>query len=759
MFGALFVALALVAAAPDQAPPQPRDQPPSAETLKTYEKLKQGIGRDADAQVRLALWCEAHGLKAEQVRHLALAVLTTPNHAKARGLLGLATYRGKWQRPEAISGAVNGDEVMAASLAEYNAKRAGMKNTAEAHWKLGLWCDRRHLEPEAMAHFSTVLRLDPSREGAWRRLGFKKKGGRWVNEKALAEAQAEAERQKEADRRWRPQIARWRDQLKNQARRAEAEEALAEVTDPGAVPAVWASFARGNPGEQLVAVRLFSQIDAPGSSKSLAFLAAFGGSGEVRRRATEVLRRRDPREFANVLIALLREPVKYEVQPVAGPGSPGAVFVKGERFNVQRLYAPPPLPFIPFFPGSYLSYDDYGLPVLHQLSTAYTNTSRISADQLLPAIQADRRIADRMTRFTEGVIGLERGDVKAFGESLDARNQMQIAPLGSPSIYGVQPGQMSVNGPGIPYFNPQTREQLAQAIERTAKAENSNPSQFGFTIGVSTTVDTQIPVGRMMLEAQKTAQAAQQQLQNDVASIDAYNREVSTRNTEVGSVLDQATGQSLGGDRKTWDAWWTNQLGYAYKTPITEPAPTFYEEVPLAYQPQPIPIAVSTYTEATGFTRMSCFGAGTPVRTLTGIKAIESLEIGDRVLTQDIKTGELRYKPILLVHRNPPSATFAVEVGGETIVSSHFHRFWKAGQGWVMARDLKQGDTLRTLEGLAQVDSIVPGSVQPVFNLDVADDADFFVGKQGALVHDNTLPSLRLKPFDAPPTLMTSETP
>ena len=35
----------------------------------------------------------------------------------------------------------------------------------------------------------------------------------------------------------------------------------------------------------------------------------------------------------------------------------------------------------------------------------------------------------------------------------------------------------------------------------------------------------------------------------------------------------------------------------------------------------------------------------------------------------------------------------------------------------------------------------------------VAEDADFFVGEGGALVHDNTLPDVRLAPFDAPPAL------
>ncbi len=43
-----------------------------------------------------------------------------------------------------------------------------------------------------------------------------------------------------------------------------------------------------------------------------------------------------------------------------------------------------------------------------------------------------------------------------------------------------------------------------------------------------------------------------------------------------------------------------------------------------------------------------------------------------------------------------------------------------------------------------------------VYNLDVAEDADFFVGRRGVLVHDNTLPDLRERPFDAVETLAGS---
>ena len=38
----------------------------------------------------------------------------------------------------------------------------------------------------------------------------------------------------------------------------------------------------------------------------------------------------------------------------------------------------------------------------------------------------------------------------------------------------------------------------------------------------------------------------------------------------------------------------------------------------------------------------------------------------------------------------PP--TLRIAIGGESIVATGIHRFWKAGKGWTMARELKAGD-------------------------------------------------------------------
>jgi hypothetical protein len=225
------------------------------------------------------------------------------------------------------------------------------------------------------------------------------------------------------------------------------------------------------------------------------------------------------------------------------------------------------------------------------------------------------------------------------------------------------------------------------------------------------------------------------------------------------------TGEDLGEDPQSWTGWWVDQLGYAYKTPQSEPVPTFLENVPLAYLPPGVatPVlnqagpsttttAVSTSSSPGGF-HHNCFKAGTPVRTLSGPRPIETIRVGDQVLTQDVQTGVLSYQPVLAVFHNRPGATLRVELDGESIVATTIHRFWKAGQGWVMARDLKPGDPLRTLGGMARVRAVEGDQVQPVFNLQVAAGGSFFVGAAGTLAHDNSLVEPVTAPFDAPPTL------
>ena len=138
-------------------------------------------------------------------------------------------------------------------------------------------------------------------------------------------------------------------------------------------------------------------------------------------------------------------------------------------------------------------------------------------------------------------------------------------------------------------------------------------------------------------------------------------------------------------------------------------------------------------TRRAGRPRSNASAQGTLVHAAGGPRAIETIQIGDRVLSQNTSTGVLSYQPVMAVHRTKTAATFRIAVDGETIVATGIHRFWKAGKGWTMARDLKAGDRLRMPGSVVEVRSVENDKNQTVYNLDVAENGDFFVGRQGVL--------------------------
>jgi hypothetical protein len=78
-------------------PAAPRANPAPNADLETYQSMQAKAGRDPAAHIRMALWCEQHGLNAEKLKHLALAVLKDPQNTMARGLMGLLPNGGRWE--------------------------------------------------------------------------------------------------------------------------------------------------------------------------------------------------------------------------------------------------------------------------------------------------------------------------------------------------------------------------------------------------------------------------------------------------------------------------------------------------------------------------------------------------------------------------------------------------------------------------------------------------------------------------------------
>jgi len=562
-----------------------------------------------------------------------------------------------------------------------------------------LWCEENGLGAEAKAHLTIVTRLDPNHAAAWKRLGYKKQDGRWTTTAQLAEEKAEAELQKKADRAWRPRLEKWREMLagKNEAKRTEAERASLEVTDPRAVPSVCAVFGGNSASRQTVAVQLLGQIDGPVASRALVSLAVFSPAADVRQIAIQTLARRDPRDFVRLLVDRVRSPIKYEVRPVGGPGAPGVLFVEGDRYDVRRTY---------------------GMPAVHPLAN---NTPRIFS----PEVPFDPFSRENIA-MANGLASLPSG-----GISSQALQGIAADPRSAPSIL------RSRVGSGLP------------SLGRVGNGKYSIDDVYRRATAGAARRDMEL--GIIAADIQLTTLNAQQQLRNDVRKLEFTNSAIEDINSRLLPVLEGVTGQRFGEDSSSWQAWWTDQEGYAVAQEAarngTVLAPDGRPYKPVIDQFVAVPFQLAPVSSH------SCFGAGTTVRTRAGSHTIETIKVGDQLLTQDTRNGALSFQPVLAVFHNPPAQTFRISLGDEAIVATGIHRFWKAGHGWVMARDLKAGDRLRSLAGVARVTAVETAEIQPVFNIEMAGTHNFFVGGQGALVHDNSLVQPTPEPFDAAPDL------
>jgi hypothetical protein len=137
-----------------------------------------------------------------------------------------------------------------------------------------------------------------------------------------------------------------------------------------------------------------------------------------------------------------------------------------------------------------------------------------------------------------------------------------------------------------------------------------------------------IPPQRQTPEHHLSVSAARQALANDVNQIRAINRNITRMNAYVVEVLEWFTGEKLGIKAEDWRRWWASQQGYTYVLP--KPATrttTQFAAIPVF--------------ETRARLGHSCFGAGTLVSTITGDRPIESVKVGDRVLSQDTKGGAL----------------------------------------------------------------------------------------------------------------------
>jgi hypothetical protein len=137
--------------------------------------------------------------------------------------------------------------------------------------------------------------------------------------------------------------------------------------------------------------------------------------------------------------------------------------------------------------------------------------------------------------------------------------------------------------------------------------------------------------------------------------------------------------------------------------------------------------------------KVSCFVRGTMVKTREGSRPIEQIQAGDLVLSQDVETGQLDYRPVLATTVRPPSSLRHIRLTDESITATAGHPFWVAGTGWRMAKFLKPGDRLHRLDGSTEIVAVESPPDEEAINLIVGDFHTYFAGQQALLAHDGQL--------------------
>ena len=186
------------------------------------------------------------------------------------------TFQGKWTRPDQVEQQIQEDPKYQALFHEYLERRVKTpQKSAEAQLRLAAWCLEKGLKDEAMAHYRLVTRIDPSRDIAWIRLGYKKSKDRWSKPEVLAAQKAEIDHQKHADAQWKPKLEKLKQGMESpvETRRLKAEHELYQVNDPRAVPMIYKTFGHGSEEMQTVAIELLSQIEGPSASLEILDIA------------------------------------------------------------------------------------------------------------------------------------------------------------------------------------------------------------------------------------------------------------------------------------------------------------------------------------------------------------------------------------------------------------------------------------------------------------------------------------------------------
>lgn len=141
--------------------------------------------------------------------------------------------------------------------------------------------------------------------------------------------------------------------------------------------------------------------------------------------------------------------------------------------------------------------------------------------------------------------------------------------------------------------------------------------------------------------------------------------------------------------------------------------------------------------------KINCFTEGTLISTSNGLTPIEKIRVGDLVYTRDSTTGEITLERVVALFITENMTVVDVHLlsedgNEETITATDGHPFYVIGKGWMNAANLEEDDIVLSLDNrqvkVVQVEEVE--KQQTVYNFEVENKHNYFVGKSKALVHN-----------------------
>ena len=158
----------------------------------------------------------------------------------------------------------------------------------------------------------------------------------------------------------------------------------------------------------------------------------------------------------------------------------------------------------------------------------------------------------------------------------------------------------------------------------------------------------------------------------------------------------------------------------------------------------PLEVKQSPPTQEGSQIQGDCFVAGTKVRTENGYKKIEEIEVGEKVLAYDEKTGRQEYKRVVRLFRGETNEWYHIEVNGEEIRCTGNHPFYVKGKGYVKAKELTREDKLVLSDGKEvgtegiRIERLEKPETK--YNFEVEDFHTYYVTESEILVHNKCKP-------------------